>query len=401
MTLRYARKRLDLDVRDLARAALACVRPRAAEAAVADIAALWTPSDAVMVCLSVRSGLDLYLRHVDWPPGADVLMSAITIPQLGAIVTAHGYRPVAVDVDPAGLGVDVAALERARTPQTRAVLFAQLFGARVDTDALLAFCRSHRLVFIEDCAESYDGRTRELGRADVALYSFGLIKTATALGGAVVLVADPVVRSAMRASLAAHPLQPRRRYAAKMVKAAVLMALTHPAVFGGCCRVLQRLTGDYDDVLRAASRGFDDARLLEAIRHRPHPALLTVLAHRLRHYPAERVEARRRAGDVVAATLEPWVEHLGRSAARPTHWLFPIASADPEALLAAGRAAGFDLTRGSSTLISLDERCVEATRVMRDVVYLPAYAAMPPAALLRLAAVVNEVERAANKSSVR
>ena len=69
-----------------------------------------------------------------------------------------------------------------------------------------------------------------------------------------------------------------------------------------------------------------------------------------------------------------------------------MVSREPDALVTAGRAAGFDLTRGSSTLVTVDPKCAEASRAMRSVVYLPAYHPMPAAALARLAEVVNTVE---------
>lgn len=64
----------------------------------------------------------------------------------------------------------------------------------------------------------------------------------------------------------------------------------------------------------------------------------------------------------------------------------------PERLIAAGRAAGYDLTRGSSTLVALDPGCRRAVVAMRDMVYLPAYAGMSDRALRRLAEIVNAVE---------
>ena len=66
---------------------------------------------------------------------------------------------------------------------------------------------------IDDRAECYDGRQHDLGAADVALYSFGLIKTATAAGGAVLLVADPesAVADAGRTGRPAAAVRPRVR----------------------------------------------------------------------------------------------------------------------------------------------------------------------------------------------
>lgn len=104
------------------------------------------------------------------------------------------------------------------------------------------------------------------------------------------------------------------------------------------------------------------------------------------------MQRRARAGELLAGLLEPHVRHLGGEASRRTHWLFPVVSRDPDTLVAAGRAAGFDLTRGSSTLVALGPGCPQAHAAMADVVYLPAYAEMAEPELARLAAVVNRCE---------
>ena len=102
--VRYARKRLDLTVGDIARGFGHCLRPLPRERAAGALATTWQPAATVLPCLSVRSGFDLYLAAVDWPPGSEVLLSAITIPHLATLVRLHGYVPVGLDVDPETMG---------------------------------------------------------------------------------------------------------------------------------------------------------------------------------------------------------------------------------------------------------------------------------------------------------
>ena len=391
-TVRYARKRLDLGFGDIARAFGCCLRPLPRERATGAIAATWSPAATVLPCLSVRSGFDLYLTAVDWPPGSEVLLSAITIPHLAKLVRLHGYVPVGLDIDPGTMAVEPTAVAAACGPRTRALVFAQLFGSRTDLTALAGVCAERGIALIDDRAQCFDGAGQDLERADVAMYSFGTIKTATCLGGAVLLVADPAVRAAMIDLQRRYPVQSRWAYAAKVAKAAGLLLATSPVAYGLFTSTLERLTGDYDQFIRQVSRGFDDRSLIAGIRRQPSPSLLSVMARRLGAYDPGRLRRRRRAGEQLAAWLHPRIEHLGGHAAGHTHWLFPVVSREPEALVAAGRAAGFDLTRGSSTLVTLDPSCTEASRAMRDVVYLPAYHPMPIAALARLAEVVNTVE---------
>ncbi len=358
------------------------------------MAARWDPPAAVVACLSARSGLDLLLAAVDWPPGSEVLLSAVTIPHLAVLVRAHGYVAVALDLDLATLRLDPDDVRVAWTPRTRALVYAHLLGAEEVVDDLAHVAGELGLLLVEDRAESYDGRDRGLGEhADVSLHSFGTIKTSSCLGGGVVLVRDTALRDRMLAQQARWPVQRPRTYAAKLVKGAVMLTIGHPAVYPWFVRVAETLTGDYDRVVRSLSRGYADDRLLEQVRRQPCTALLALMAHRFADYDPGRVEARRRAGDQLAAALDPGVTHLGGGGRRATHWLFAVVSRDPAALVAAGRTAGFDLTCGSSTIVALGGPGTRTHAALREVVFLPAYAGLSAADLDRLAAVVNTTER--------
>lgn len=393
--MRVPRKRLDVGLGDLGYGLVRCVLQPSRGDSLEALDQLWTPADTVVACLSARSGFDLLLTAVDWPPGSEVLLSAITIPHLATLVRAHGYVPVAVDVDLDTLALDPAEVQAACTPRTRALVVAQLLGSRTDLRELAAVVRTAGLLLVEDRAECFDGLDRDLGPvADVALLSFGTIKTASCLGGGVLLVRDRRLRERMRHRQRHEwPVQSSAAYAAKLVKGAVMLAIGHPRVYPVFVRGADRLTGDHDRVVRTLSRGYADEDLLRLIRRRPSCALLAMMVHRVRTYPPQRVAARGRAGAVLAAALDPDVLQLGGLAAGHTYWLFPVVSRDPDLLVRAGRAAGFDLTRGSSTLVALDGSGERVSEAMASVVYLPAYAGMTETDLRRLAAVVNEVER--------
>ena len=182
--VRYARKRLDLAPGDVVRGLALCASRRPRDDLIRSVASAWVPSEAVVATLSVRSGFDLLLGAVGWPPGSEVVFSAVTIPHLAILVRSHGFVPVSVDLCPDTLEVDPIALQAACTERTRAVVIAQLFGARSDLTAVASFAAARGLLLIEDCAQCYDGADRRFGVADVAMYSFGTIKTATCLAGA-------------------------------------------------------------------------------------------------------------------------------------------------------------------------------------------------------------------------
>ena len=112
----------------------------------------------------MRSAFELLLDALALDEGSEILLSAITHPDMARIVSRHGLVPVPVDLDLETLQPRGELLERAVTERTRALVVAHLFGARVDLDEAIAFSRRHGLLLIEDCAQTpwaeIDGRKR-------------------------------------------------------------------------------------------------------------------------------------------------------------------------------------------------------------------------------------------------
>ncbi|MGH8622648.1 MAG: DegT/DnrJ/EryC1/StrS family aminotransferase, partial [Burkholderiales bacterium] len=173
----WSRKRFDIDWRDLGYAAIRCLAPGGAGAA-AD--GCWMKADrgGDFACLSVRSGFDLLLGAAAFPRGSEVLVSAMTIPDMVRITREYDLVPVPLDLDPDLAFPPAAQIARRVTPRTRAVLIAHLFGATPPLDDHIAAARAHKLLFIEDCAQAFRGR-EYAGHpaADVSFFSFGTIKT--------------------------------------------------------------------------------------------------------------------------------------------------------------------------------------------------------------------------------
>ncbi len=73
----------------------------------------------------------------------------------------------------------------------------------MDLDEVARFARDHGPLLVEDCAQAFRG-PESMGdpAADVSMYSFGTLKTSTALGGAVLRVSDGAVLGRRRPSTA-------------------------------------------------------------------------------------------------------------------------------------------------------------------------------------------------------
>lgn len=161
-------------------AVVGCVLPRLTRH---HLARLHDAYDDAMLCLSVRSAFDLWLSSQNFPAGSEILFSAITIPQMPEIARKHGLVPVPIDLAAGGITPSLDALRRAVTPQSRAIVVAHLFGTRIDMEPILRIAQAHDLRVVEDLAQAFDGTLAAHPQTDVALFSFGPIKTATAFGG--------------------------------------------------------------------------------------------------------------------------------------------------------------------------------------------------------------------------
>ena len=151
----YARHRLDLSVGDILFGFVSCGRHWRRERLEGEVLRLCSLEEEVLVCFSVRSGSDLWLGAQGLRAGDEVLVSAVTHPDMVRIIRGHGLRAVPVDIDPETLAPRPWMLEVALTPRTRVVLVAHLFGGRMDLGPVARFARERGLLLVEDCAQAF------------------------------------------------------------------------------------------------------------------------------------------------------------------------------------------------------------------------------------------------------
>jgi dTDP-4-amino-4,6-dideoxygalactose transaminase len=385
---------LDVSVGDLLFALRACLRPRpGSEARVLDA---WNGRDECLVCLSVRSGLDLLLQALELDPGDEVALSAVTHPDIARIVEAHGLRALPVDLDLDTLAPRIDRLEQAVTPRTRMLVVAHLFGTRVDLAPLAEATRRHGLLLVEDCAQSFRGPGDDGDPlADVSLFSFGAIKTASALAGAILRVRDAELAARMRALQTRRPPQPRLEYAARVCRFLALVLISRPRLYYAFEQALALRGRDLDDVVTTAVRGFR-ADLIPRIRRRSCLPLLALVERRLRRFDRRRLEARTRLARHVASALAG-VERPGERALGVPDWVFPVLTDDPQRLRAALRRAGFDTSAATTSIAAVPAPAdrpelapARAESMLDRVIFLPVY---PELREDEVAALVDAVKR--------
>ena len=394
----YARHRLDIRPADLLHALSAMPAGDQKRAAV-EAEHVWSAGGPGLACYSVRSGFHLLMKALALPRGSEVLFSAVTHPDMPRLALHHGLVPVPVDLEPATLAPRPMLVRRAITDRTRVLVVAHLFGGRVDLFELAEICRTNGILLVEDCAQAFQGPDDTGGiLADVSMFSFGILKTATALGGAMLTVRNPGLLGRMRSIQQRWPVQRRAAHLKRIVQTAVFVALTRPAPYAMLARLAAALEIDFDRLVNSSARAFpagatDD--LVHGIERQPNAPLLKFMEFRFKTFDRGRLLARAAAGEELASIL-PAGLHVGGLAPDHTHWLFPIVAERPDELIELARAAGFDAARAASSVKAvsapagrpdLEPAC--ALSVMSRLVFLPAYPELPQGSLETLASALE------------
>ena len=136
---------------------------------------------------SATAALELALRVLDVGSGHEVVVPALTAPATAMAVVAVGARPVFADIDPTTYTMAPAALERALSRRTRAVIPVHLYGQCADMAAIGRRAATAGVPVIEDAAQAHGARYRgrpagSIGR--LACFSFYPTKNLGAYGDA-------------------------------------------------------------------------------------------------------------------------------------------------------------------------------------------------------------------------
>jgi dTDP-4-amino-4,6-dideoxygalactose transaminase len=147
----------------------------------------------VRALASATGALEIALAVAGIGAGDEVITTPLSWVATANVVLRAGARVVFVDVEPATRNIDLALVEQAITPRTRALLPVDLAGLPVDRDRLYDIARRHRLRVIEDAAQSLGAswRGRPLGSfGDLVSFSFHANKNMTTGEGGCLVVND-------------------------------------------------------------------------------------------------------------------------------------------------------------------------------------------------------------------
>jgi len=153
--------------------------------------------DPALHCIAVNSataGLHLALEAIGIGPGDEVITTTHTFTATAEVVRYLGADVKLVDIDPATLNIDPAAVEAAIGPKTRAILPVHYAGLAADMPAIHAVARRHGLKVVEDAAHALPttcgGRLVGTLASDATVFSFYANKTITTGEGGMLVTRD-------------------------------------------------------------------------------------------------------------------------------------------------------------------------------------------------------------------
>jgi perosamine synthetase len=438
------RGELDITFSDLSFALLRCIRPpspffeapmRAALRLEDEIAQTWneyaSTKSHVLPGLSVRSLVDLHLSAKSYPKGSEVIIvPPIGIEGMMDVIQYHGLKIVPVDIgdytnDPV-VHVDVEKVKQKMNKKTVAVLVVHPFGLICMNESEMKALRNavddhsttKSIEIWEDCAECFGGKHGYMGSeyANVHFFSFGMIKTATALGGGICVLNDQVDNNANatmeRMKRIQHMMngqQTGKDFFVKIQKTFLLLIISRNSILMGILVwILDLLKIDYDSIITSAVKGFPSPhskagvklstcelneqkrtrarKLVQRLRRSPHPALLSLLHRRLKSKITsvtvmKRIERCAKMKGLFKEDMPSIHIPEGSAGSQHLYWLFPIITIDPDKTCREMKDFGYDIPRGTSQLGCVTKylidsekysnSCPNTLRMMSQISYLP------------------------------
>ncbi len=198
-----------------------------------------------------RHALWAFLDTLDLAPGDEVLVPAWNYWVVPHILVQRGLVPVFVDVEADTLCLAPAHLPGRRTARTRLVVVTHLFGHPANMPAICAWAAAEGLPVFEDCAHAVgttvdtpDGPRAAGTFGAGALFSFGIYKLVSALGGGMLALAP------------GHPPPPPGEAAGptrEQAARALVSALMQPGVYGATLGPLLARSGRLHDALHPSA----------------------------------------------------------------------------------------------------------------------------------------------------
>ena len=155
----------------------------------------------VQLCASGTLAVELALRGLKVAAGDEVILAGYDFSGNFRAIEAVGARPVLIDIEPRTWCLDVAQLEAAMSPGTKAVIVSHLHGGLADMPRICELATRHGIAVVEDACQNPGAVVagKPAGTwGDAGVLSFGGSKLLTAGRGGAVLTRRNDVRQRMK-----------------------------------------------------------------------------------------------------------------------------------------------------------------------------------------------------------
>jgi len=142
---------------------------------------------------SGTTALQVAVEALDIGPGDEVITTPFTFIATSNAILFRGAKPVFADIDPKTFNINPESVKAKITDRTKAILPVHLYGNPCDMDAIARICAKHKLLLLEDCAQSIgaEWKGRKTGSfGDAAIFSFYATKNLSTGEGGMMLTGN-------------------------------------------------------------------------------------------------------------------------------------------------------------------------------------------------------------------
>ncbi|HZG23302.1 MAG TPA: DegT/DnrJ/EryC1/StrS family aminotransferase [Chitinophagaceae bacterium] len=181
--------------------------------------ALYNGSRHVIPCANGTDALQIALMALGLQPGDEVITPSFTYIATVEVIALLRLTPVFVEVDQKTFCIDAAAVEKAITPRTKAIIPVHLYGQAADMEEIMTIAGRYQIPVIEDNAQAIgcdytfaDGTRRKTGSiGTIGCTSFYPSKNLGAYGdGGAIFTNDSAL--ALKIKMIANHGQQKRYY---------------------------------------------------------------------------------------------------------------------------------------------------------------------------------------------
>ena len=105
-------------------------------------------------CANGTDALQIAMMALDLKPGDEVITPSFTYIATTEVIALLRLKPVFVEVDKQTFCIDPAAIRKAITPKTKAIVPVHLYGQSANMEEIMAIAKEHNLYVIEDNAQA-------------------------------------------------------------------------------------------------------------------------------------------------------------------------------------------------------------------------------------------------------